>query len=313
MKLVEPGFPESEGPASPAQLPMIAGVETLFLAPHSAGQLAETPVWTGIPWCRIQRIRKKRGSPRLKALLNRSKSLMVQAWTKYNESILGIRTEPEAKHVRPLSTLEPWKGEFSENSKYQDNFRYGTIGYRNIRKILQIVSPRPDDVFYDIGAGMGRVLCVAATRPLRKCVGIELIEPLCEVARKNAARLRGRKVPIDVICADATTVDLSDGTIYFLFNPFGPETLRHTFENIRKSLSQAPRAIRIVYYHSKHKSAVEDLDWLVKVRDFESFGGHPVTIWENQRSLQSHLPFRAEVIDFPAPNELTDRAISSVR
>jgi hypothetical protein len=74
-----------------------------------------------------------------------------------------------------------------------------------------------------------------------KCIGVELLAPFCEIARRNAAGLRGRKAPIQIVCGDAATAELSEGTIYFMFNPFGADTLRDTLENIRGSLSQEPR------------------------------------------------------------------------
>jgi SAM-dependent methyltransferase len=207
--------------------------------------------------------------------------LLSYVWTKCNESVLGIRTGPESKVI---CEQEPWRGEISEDARHSDNWRYATIGYSNVRKILRIVKLGPEDVFYDIGCGMGRILCVVAQKPVRKCVGVELLEPLCQIARQNATRLRGKKAHIQIVRGDATTVDLSAGTIYFMFNPFGPETLRDTLENIRCSLSQQPRAIRIVYYHSKYQFVFEGLAWLVKAHEFDRFGGHPLTIWENRRS-----------------------------
>ena len=207
--------------------------------------------------------------------------LLVYVWTTCNESVLRIQTEPPFGSP-PLDPAQPWKGEATIDAKHSDNHRYGTIGYRHIRRILQVLDPGPEDVFYDIGCGMGRVLCVAAQRPLRQCVGIELMETLCQAAQRNAASLRGRKAPIRLRCEDAARADLADGTIYFMFNPFGPETLRDTLERIRGSLQRNPRAVKIVYYSAKHRSVVERMEWLNKVRHFESFGGHPVTIWENR-------------------------------
>lgn len=210
-------------------------------------------------------------------------SILIQAWTRLNEFALGIQTEPKGSFIRPIGDpQEPRKGEFSKSARYWDNFFYTTVGYRTTRQILRLVEPRPEDVFYDIGCGMGRILCVAARKPMRKCIGVELFEPLCEIARRNAKNLRGRKTHIEVVCGDATTADLSEGTIYFMFNPFGPQTLRDTLENIRRSLAKKPRTIRIVYYKPAHKSVIEGLDWLVKVRDFEPFRRHALTIWASR-------------------------------
>jgi precorrin-6B methylase 2 len=220
----------------------------------------------------------------LKALLKKSVSSLSEAWTKCNEYMLGIRTEPESVVDCKRNTAQERGGtEVSGNARYGDN-SYATIGYLNIGKVLRIVKPGPQDVFCDLGCGMGRILCVAARQPVRKCIGVELLEPLCEIARRNAARLRGRKAPIEIVRGDATTVDLSEGTIYFMFNPFGADTLRDTLENMRGSLSQKPRTITIAYYNSQYVSVLEELGWLAKVHEFETFGGHRVTFWENRES-----------------------------
>lgn len=220
-----------------------------------------------------------------KALLKRGVSSLSEAFTKWNEYTLGIQTEPETvTHSEPGAGCEGVGAGVSENARYSDNFQYGTIGYANIRKVLRVVKPGPQDVFCDIGCGMGRILCVAARKPVRKCIGIELLPPFCEIARRNAERLRGRRAPIQIVCGDATTVDLSEATIYFMFNPFGAETLRDTLENIRGSLSQKPRALKIAYYNSQYASVFDAVGWLVKVREFETFGGHRVAFWENRTS-----------------------------
>jgi len=236
----------------------------------------------GVECCLL--LTKKGDFPRVKALL---KNILSHAWTECNEFMLGIRTGPEAPVI---SQQEPWKSRSSENARHGDNWRYATIGYQHVRKILRVIRPGPEDVFYDIGCGMGRILCVAAQQSVRKCVGVELQAPLCEIARRNAATLRGRKAPIEIVRGDATTVDLSDGTIYFMFNPFGPETLRDTLENIRGSHSSNPRGIKLVYYHSKYKSVIDGMEWLEKVHEFERFGGHPVTIWGTRRSESGQEP-----------------------
>jgi SAM-dependent methyltransferase len=215
----------------------------------------------------------------VKSALQYPASLLTSVWTRANESALGIQTEPDGFSSRPVDPQEPYKGTHSESARHSDNFIYGTIGYRTIRRILRLVDPAPSDVFYDIGCGMGRILCVAAQNRMRKCIGVELLEPLCHIASRNAKNLRARKTPIEIMCGDATSADLSEGTIYFMFNPFGPQTLKDTLENIKHSLMDNPRTIKIVYYNSIHKSVIEGLDWLVKIYDLNRFGRHDITVW----------------------------------
>jgi len=218
----------------------------------------------------------------LKALLKTPSSGLSRAWTQCNEYLLGIRTEPErATEYDCNATQKDGRAEIARNARYRDNFQYGTIGYLNIGKVLRVLKPGPQDVFCDIGCGMGRIVCVAARKRVRKCIGVELMKPLCEIAQRNAASLRVRKAPIEIVCGDATTANLSEATVYFMFNPFGPESLRDTLENIRGSLSQNPRAIKIAYYNSQYLSVFEGLGWLVKVHEFDTFR-HRVTFWENR-------------------------------
>lgn len=221
----------------------------------------------------------------IRRLVNRAVSPLKPAWTALNEVLLHIHTVPGAFGRRAqYAGKDWWRGPSTELARHDDNFQYATIDYWNIRKMIRVLNPGPNDVVYDIGAGMGRVICMLARRRLRKCVGIELLEPLCRVAQQNAASLRGRKTPIDIICADATTADLADGTIYFFFNPFGAETMRDTMENIKNSLAHNPRSIRIIYYNPVHEDVLEGLDWLERERQYASFGGKQVTFWVSRAS-----------------------------
>lgn len=216
----------------------------------------------------------------LKALVAPVKPL----WTKCNESVLNIETEPQGSPATASSpTRRWWQGEFSEKAVHDDNYGYACPDYWYVRKIVKIASPGPTDVVYDLGSGMGRILCVVARQRVRKCVGVELLEPLCEMARKNAGRLRGKKSPIEIICGDAARADLSDGTVYFMFNPFGPETMRDVIGNIQRSLSRNPRAIIIVYYNALYELALETGGWLERYHHFDTAGGLRVSFWRNRR------------------------------
>ena len=54
-----------------------------------------------------------------------------------------------------------------------------------------------------VGCGEGRPVCLAATRALKKVVGVELREGLVAAARANASKMRFKKTPIDIIQCDA--------------------------------------------------------------------------------------------------------------
>lgn len=232
-------------------------------------------------------VRPKAGKEFLKGLVTLGKPL----WTNWNEVVLNIATESlRGVPISPPNPARPWwRTEFSEKAAHDDGCRYASPDYWYVRKVANILRPGPQDVFYDLGSGMGRILCVIARRHLRKCVGVELFEPLCEVARRNADRLRGRKSPIEIICEDAAKANLSDGTIYFMFNPFGPDTIRDVIENIRRSLSNNPRTVTIVYYNARHEPALEAGNWLEQFYQFATAGGLRVSFWRNRRLEEAKL------------------------
>ena len=49
---------------------------------------------------------------------------------------------------------------------------------------------RPDDVFIDLGSGMGRMVLEAARYPFKRVIGVELVEQLHDLARANLASTR---------------------------------------------------------------------------------------------------------------------------
>lgn len=213
-------------------------------------------------------------------LLKDALSLLKPVWIQANERLLGIQTEPKNVLV-PMGNGLWWQKESGALSQYADGTHYASQDYWNVRKMIRTLKPGPEDVFYDIGSGLGRVVCVMARRPVRKCVGIELYQPLCEMARENAANLRGRRAPIEILCGDAASADLSEGTLYFLFHPFGERTMRSMLENIRQSLGKNPRTIRIAYCVPVLDSLFEQAGWLRKIHQIRLMGGYHASFWQN--------------------------------
>jgi SAM-dependent methyltransferase len=138
-------------------------------------------------------------------------------------------------------------------------------------------------VFFDIGCGKGRPLCVMARHPFARVVGVELRADLCDVARQNARNLRGRLAPIDIVDGDAGSVDLSTGDAYFFFNPFGAPTLQRVLQSIRHSLTQSPRDVTLIYYNAVHEHVFEAADWLEHYYALPTLSRVRVSFWRNRR------------------------------
>lgn len=105
--------------------------------------------------------------------------------------------------------------------------------------------------FVDIGAGLGRVVMLAARRAFRQVVGVEVSAALCETARDNLTRRRASHPPpacndIRIVCKDATQYDFPAGDLaVYLYNPFGEQTLARIADVLARSGAEC-----YVLYHT---------------------------------------------------------------
>jgi SAM-dependent methyltransferase len=219
----------------------------------------------------------------LKSIVNRFLIPSERVWIKGVDVLMNIDTVPPAGKAWLGDSNAPYlPAGIPTKRLYTDGTPYSSPDYLHLWRICRMLKVSPDDVLYDLGCGMGRILCVMARQRIRKCVGVELYPSLCEVARDNAMQVKGRKAPIEIVCGDAATADLSDGTIYFMFNPFGTETLRQVLSRIEASRADHDRPIAIVYYNSVHPDLLDSRRWLKRIDGFSTFTGRSVTIWGNR-------------------------------
>ena len=120
---------------------------------------------------------------------------------------------------------------------------------------------RQRDVLVDIGCGRGRVLNHwLSYHPGHRMVGIEMDT---ELAARTAHRLRGQP-DSTVLAGDAIELLPDDGTLFFMYNPFGAPQV----DALRKRLEAMPArspAIRLLYHHPKHLEVFEDRDrWRIE-------------------------------------------------
>ncbi len=102
------------------------------------------------------------------------------------------------------------------------------IGYHasGIASIVRALCEAPvssDDLVIDLGAGLGRVVRVA--EHLTRTRGIEIQPELAERARAICES--------PIVTGDARDVDLSDGTVFFLYLPFTGQVMRDVLEKLR--------------------------------------------------------------------------------
>ncbi len=108
-----------------------------------------------------------------------------------------------------------------------DSLLYGEAVLYSFADLLALTEPKINEVFYDLGSGVGKPVFMAALLyDFSKAVGIELLEPLHREAMKclkyfNASPLRERLYPqknfnIHFVQSHILQADFSDATILFL-------------------------------------------------------------------------------------------------
>jgi SAM-dependent methyltransferase len=179
----------------------------------------------------------------------------VQRWAfRAREEWMGVR--PAVELARDLR-WGGWCGgsvpnPFADRGAVQvQSTHYDTLArlFRDPR-----LSVHPRDVLVDVGCGKGRVLNFwLGTHPRNRVVGLELVEP---VAERTARRLR-RHATARLVGGDAVQHLPADGTLFYLYNPFGADTVA-AFAARLLQRNADPARVRIVYLNPRHLSVFED-------------------------------------------------------
>jgi SAM-dependent methyltransferase len=118
-------------------------------------------------------------------------------------------------------------------------------------QLLSLVPIAPERAaFIDLGSGMGRVVLLAARRPYRQIVGVEISPALHEVARENLGRVdrtRLRCRDIRLVRRDAARYAFPAGDlVVYMYNPFRSVVL----ERIVGKLAAERSGEIVVLYHT---------------------------------------------------------------
>jgi len=172
---------------------------------------------------------------------------------------LGIR----CSGFVPIETLiDNWQGSHD----------YAPTGVRAVRRLLDAVEIREDDVFVDYGCGKGRSVLLAAERRFRTIHGVEVSSKLLEIARRNLSSFCGTRSCNDIRLhhCDARRFALPpDATVLFFANPFHGDILTSVFANIHQSFLSNQRQLRVIFNNPIHFRKIEHAyPWLTPVRHF---------------------------------------------
>ncbi|MBP7134335.1 hypothetical protein KBA73_03905 [Patescibacteria group bacterium] len=121
---------------------------------------------------------------------------------------------------------------------HEQVFYQGTP-YDLIRDFLKELHLTEDDVLYDLGSGYGRVPLYGAMTTKATFKGIEIIPE--RVAETNALKERFGLANVSFQEGNVLEQEYSDGTVFFLFNPF----TRNTLEQVNKRLEGIAKTKKI--------------------------------------------------------------------
>jgi len=133
-------------------------------------------------------------------------------------------------------------------SRHPEGFETANSGYDVLEHLLS-ERVRPNDVFVDVGCGKGRALNWWIEHYHQaKGYGLEIDK---DVGQKVKLRLR-RYSQISILIGDAPQLIPEDGSLFYLFNPFGENVMQRFADQIALNpvcSNGIPR--RIVYYFSR--------------------------------------------------------------
>jgi SAM-dependent methyltransferase len=133
-----------------------------------------------------------------------------------------------------------------------DGCHASALPYWMIALAFDNLALTPQDLFLDIGCGVGRAVCLAARWPIELVMGIDASELMCDLAENNLRQMRGRACrEWDIKQAWAQDFDYREVTVCYLFNPFGPTTLAQVLRKMRADKKGQP--LRLIFMNPSHE------------------------------------------------------------
>lgn len=132
--------------------------------------------------------------------------------------------------------------------------------HERIRKALQLARLQPDEILYDLGAGDGRVLVIAAKEFNARAVGIEIGPVQCAFSWGNTLWNRvSSKVKIEA--RNFYQADLSEADVVFAY--LTSDQANRLQEKLKKELKSSARVVTISFNFPDWQHAHLDREELI--------------------------------------------------
>jgi hypothetical protein len=137
-----------------------------------------------------------------------------------------------------LQLREPSEPNFQPSSEM---VFYQPTPVRHILHLIAATALAEDDIFVDLGSGLGHVPLLVSMATGAQSLGIEVQAAYVASARECAQSLRLSRVRF--IPQDAREADLSSGTVFYLYSPFNGSILTDVLSALR--MESTRRSIKI--------------------------------------------------------------------
>jgi Histone methylation protein DOT1 len=201
------------------------------------------------------------------------------AWMNRSSSQAGTIASANAMAYDFLDELISGVFQFEEPEGVQppgdpEQFFYQPTPARHIFDLIELTALAPDDVFIDLGSGLGHVAMMVSICTRSRSIGIELEAAYVERAQQCARRLNLSRVTF--IQQDARVADISGGTVFYLYTPFVGSILSTVLNNLR--CEAANRQIRVCCYGPCTPLVAEE-SWLAPIAQS---GGSSTTVFRSR-------------------------------
>jgi Histone methylation protein DOT1 len=139
---------------------------------------------------------------------------------------------------------------------------YQKTPVRIILELIKRVEFQSQDVFVDLGSGLGQAVMLVNLITSVQSIGVEFEPAFCTYARALATELGLQGV--EFISGDARFADYSEGTVFFMYSPFEGEMLREILQILMKKAKKSK--IRIFTY-GPCTAIVAQQNWLLRVNE----------------------------------------------
>jgi SAM-dependent methyltransferase len=124
--------------------------------------------------------------------------------------------------------------------------------------------------FVDLGAGMGRIVLLAARRTFRTVIGVEISPALVEIGRENLACANdpGRvSRDVRIVRADAAEYRFPAGDlVVYLYNPFRAPILEAVLAALTRPIKKR-REVVLLYHTPVERETIDGSEAFELVRD----------------------------------------------